>query len=59
MVQAALAGTDYDEGSDHAENQFGELDARGPDAWRETALILIQHLFSTGCYGHGPDAAER
>lgn len=59
LVQAALGGTVDDRISEHALGLFAELDERGLDAWRETAVMLVQFLLSGGHYGTGNAAATR
>lgn len=59
LIQGTLSGTIDDETTEHAEALFDELDDRGLDAWRETAVTLVQYLLSGGHYGEGPEASER
>lgn len=46
LVQAAIGGTVDDQITEHGENLFESLHERGPDAWRETALLLVQYTVS-------------
>jgi hypothetical protein len=59
LVQGAITGTIDDGITEHAEHLFAALDEQGPDAWRQTALLLIQYILSGGYYQMGPDGARR
>lgn len=60
LVAGALGGTVDDQSTEHGLALFEALAERGPEAWRASALLLVQYLASgSPSLGAGRDDADR